>query len=75
MHAATCLQVFVLHCDQISSYCSEELLPHSFPDSTVFNDLSLHTFPPHLLQKVPASMWAEHSEPRIDPDDPEIITT
>jgi len=60
---------------QISQYCCERPLPHCFPDPTVFNDLSLHTFPPHLLQSVPSCVWANHNEPIIDINDPEIITS
>jgi hypothetical protein len=54
-------------------YCQEKALP-SYTEPTIFNDLSVHTFPLDRLHSAPPSLWTPSPPPPSDPSDPEIIT-
>ena len=58
---------------QIFDNCLEQPLPDCYPNSTVFNDLALHTFPPEMTAALPGEAWTDAPEPKPDPLDLEII--
>ncbi|KAL8621554.1 hypothetical protein ACOMHN_026226 [Nucella lapillus] len=46
----------------------EERVENSFVHRDVFNDLSVHWFPAHLLTHAPPALWAHAPEPRYHTD-------
>ncbi|XP_064392471.1 SRR1-like protein isoform X1 [Halichondria panicea] len=56
-------------------YSTEVTLSNTYPDSTVFNDLAIHTFPVEKLLTAQHTEWTDCTEPIIDSNDPEIIVT
>ena len=64
------------HCQhQIFNNCQEHPLPNCYTDTTVFNDLAIHTFPQAKLLSLPLDTWTDPPEPIVDTLDPEIITS
>ena len=61
-----------IHNLQVMQYCHEKPLP-PYKEPTVFNDLSLHTFPLEKLLLAPSAIWGPHPPP-THPSDPEMIT-
>lgn len=58
---------------EINPYVNELEIDNNFRFSDIFNDFSLHTFPPDKLSKAPAIVWENHPQPSYAEEDLELI--
>ena len=58
---------------QIQPHAVEERVVNNFTHTDVFNDLSVHWFPPERLRQLPPDTWSRADEPTYDSSDVEII--